>query len=363
MRKLQYNSGWLAVAFCCSVVPFGCTDSLKSQRGGREVILQGVALDGYPLSESRVAEISDHLGAMPNLVLFFLQWPDLQFNQQLHPPLETLNAIWDNGAIPILTWEPMFYRDGKEHTIPAEDILSGKYDAYLTQFAEFLKQHPRPLLIRFAHEMNFNRYHWGISAQEQFDQRSPQIYRDIYRYVVNHMRGRGVNSVSWVFCPNAESVPWPEPKRNTSWNSLAAYYPGDEFVDVLGVDGYDWGETLHDQSTGWRSAHRTFDQIVAEPVRALRALNSSKPLVVFETATVRQGEAKRGWYEAAVESAQKLDLTGIVWFHVTKEHDWRLPGGIYTEKPRGFLPNKEIAAQAPKAPDPLMKLFAAIRKK
>lgn len=363
MRKLQYTSGWLALAVCCSVGSLGCSERFNAQEKGREAILQGVALDGYPLSEARVAEVSNRLGATPNLFLFFLQWPDLQSPQQFDPPLETLNAIWDKGALPILTWEPMFYREGKEYTIAAEEILSGKYDAYLTQFAEFLKQHPRPLLIRFAHEMNFNRYHWGIPTQEQFDQRSPQIYRDIYRYVVNFMRRHEVTSVSWVFCPNAESVPWPEPARNTSWNSLAAYYPGDEFVDVLGIDGYDWGDTLHDQTTGWRSAHRTFEQIVAEPVRALRALNTSKPLIVFETATVRQGDARRHWYEAAVESAREMDLTGIVWFHVTKEHDWRLPDGIYTGTSRTFRRNKDIVLQASKTSDPLIKLFEGFRGK
>ncbi|RZB30411.1 MAG: hypothetical protein SRB1_02691 [Desulfobacteraceae bacterium Eth-SRB1] len=66
-------------------------------------------------------------------------------------------------------------------------------------------------MIRFAHEMNIERYHWGMGKTD-YGPQSPTVYKKIFHYVVTIFRNMDVKNVLWVFCPNAESVP------NTSYD-------------------------------------------------------------------------------------------------------------------------------------------------
>lgn len=286
----------------------------------------GFTLDGYPVTRERLKGIESDTGLRSDIIVFFLQWPSDGDPNSGEFPLESLETITASGSLPCITWEPMHIKGGKEIAISHTDLLSGRYDRYITRFADKARSWDKPVLIRFAHEMNLKRYHWG-TTEDQYGPESPAIYRRMYIYIVDIFRRSGAGNVLWVFCPNAESVPSTSYDPSASWNTLSNYYPGDSYVDILGVDGYNWGTTRKKAIHGWESRWRTFREIFEAPITELRGLSTSaagKPLIVFETATVGAGGNKNDWIRDALTAAGRSGIDGIVWFQSDKEVDWRI---------------------------------------
>lgn len=293
----------------------------------RETLFFGVALDGDPLTQTRLADVREATGLTPTMVVLFQQWPGPETPDTGRFPLSSLRAIDRADALACVTWEPMLIEQGRERAITAEAILGGEYDDYLRDYARAARDFGRPILIRFAHEMNLSRYHWGSDAQG-YGPESPARYRAMFRYVVKRFREEGAANVFFVFCPNSESVPHPEWDRGAEWNTASAYYPGDDVVDVLGVDGYNWGTTQTLAEQGWDSQFRPFTDIMRPMFDELRALSAQKPIVVFEMSSTGQGGNKDAWIRAAVEDMQAWGIAGFAWFEVDKELDWRLATGV-----------------------------------
>lgn len=289
----------------------------------------GAALDGYPITSARLTRVKHEMGRSPEIAVFFLQWPSVKNQTSAAFPEASLTAIWDSGAIPCLTWEPMYYMEGQEVMIPYQDLLRGAYDPYLLEFARQAAAWNRPFMIRFAHEMNLARYHWG-TGPSGYGPESPRIYREMFHHVASIFEKTDAQNVVWVFCPNSESVPNASYDPSAAWNRIEAYYPGDRYVHVLGMDGYNWGTTQTKAIHGWDSRWREFAAIFQPAWNTLRHLSPNKPIMVFETATVDQGGDKGIWVKNAFKTARAWDLTGLVWFQVKKEYDWRLQesGGI-----------------------------------
>jgi mannan endo-1,4-beta-mannosidase len=282
-------------------------------------LLFGFAVEGEP-NRSDLKTLEKNTGIQPRLTGFYLQWPSKPEGGVF--PRENLAAIETAGAIPVLTWEPMFIDPANaEHTISADSITSGKYDDYLQRFGRESRKFAKPFLIRFAHEMNLARYHWGGMPQE-FGPESPARYQAMFHHVVSVFRAQKANNVRWVFCPNVDSIP------AESWNHIASYYPGDEVVDVIGLDGYNWGTTQTLAVNGWESKWRSFEAIFAAPLQELKRVASGKPAAVFETSSASQGGSKESWVLDALDSAKSLGLAAVVWFEVNKEIDWRLETNV-----------------------------------
>ncbi len=297
--------------FGCRTVPAPQPNPLAGDR-----FKWGIALDGYPITPERLVQARQEIGASADLVVFFMAWPEHGYLHAIFPR-ETLNAIHDHGAIPCLTWEPMYFKDGDENAISARAVLSGEYDAYITDFAQQAARWNKPLIIRFAHEMNLSRYHWGGAAKD-YGPDSPGLYREMFRHVVHRFRENGAHNVLWAFSPNAESVP------REAWNNIAAYYPGGDVVDYVGIDGYNWGTTQNIEQHGWNSRWLAFEEIFRAAYSELRALDASKPLFIFETASVSAGGNQSQWLVDALETSRDWGVDGMVWFHADKENDWRL---------------------------------------
>jgi hypothetical protein len=286
----------------------------------------GFALDGHPLSAERLAEVEQETDLPPQIVVFFLQWPAEPSWQDGLFPVATLEAIWQRGAVPCLTWEPMYREGEREVMVPGWQIMAGRYDGYLRGFAREARKWGRPLLVRFGHEMNLDRYHWGTD-RASYGPKSPELYKGMFRRVVDLFRQEGATNVLWVFCPNAESVPNESHDPAFAWNRAAAYYPGDGYVDLLGMDGYNWGASRTKERHGWQSRWQSFADIFGPLYKELRVLAPARPIIVFETASVKEGGDRDRWIEEALETAKKWRLAGIVWFHVNKDEDWRLRKG------------------------------------
>ncbi|MHC1700926.1 MAG: glycoside hydrolase family 26 protein [Humidesulfovibrio sp.] len=300
-----------------------CACSSQGAEAARSTPAFGVALDGLPVTAQMIDAAKASTGLPVRLVQFYVQWPDNTgpWEQPVSDLAASLGAIRSAGAVPCVTWEPMHIgAGGRETVIPAERILAGDYDAYIAGFAREVRDFGAPVLLRLAHEMNLARYHWGSDAAG-YGAESPERYRTLFRRVVEIFRTQGAGNALFVFCPNVDSLPT-EP-----WNRASAYYPGDGFVDVLGMDGYNWGTAHTKAIQGYDSSFRPFRDIFRPLYDELKILAPSKPVMVFETASTSRGGDKARWVAEAFDTAATWGLLAVVWFEVDKELDWPLRKG------------------------------------
>jgi beta-mannanase len=100
------------------------------------------------------------------------------------------------------------------------DIVAGDSDAYLRSTARWIRSYNRPVYIRFDQEMNGNWFPWSGDPTE---------YIAAWRHVWNVFHRAGASNVRWIFGPDLlSSVPLAQ------WESVAAYWPGSRYVNVLG---------------------------------------------------------------------------------------------------------------------------------
>jgi len=282
----------------------------------------GLSLEGHPGSAGELAALEQDLGAPLRVLNVFVQWPaDPAAGWFPWPFLEAAAA---RDILPCITWEPMAVVQGRERAASGRDILAGTWDPYLAFFAGEARRFGRPLLVRLAHEMNLARYHW-FTPPGDYGPASPALYREVFRYIAARLRQAGADNLRLVFCPNVESVPGPGNAPDAAWNTAAAWWPGADAVDVLGMDGYNWGTFFRRDTHGWDSAWKGFAEIFG-PLRAeLLRLAPDKPLAVFETASTSLGGDRDAWAADAARSAAEWGLCALLWFDAAKEQDWRFP--------------------------------------
>ncbi len=125
-------------------------------------------------------------------------------------------------------------------TTPGTDL----YEAWRTQMdllAEHLKQlqdEKIPILFRPYHEMNGGWFWWGKrTGEEGF----VKLWKQLYHYYVDVHK---LNNLIWVWAPDKPS------------HGLKEYYPGPDYVDIIGCDIYPSKDTLVVFRKEW------YDQIV-----------------------------------------------------------------------------------------------------
>jgi hypothetical protein len=265
--------------------------------GGRRF---GVATPSNAWNNAELQQVADLTGHRPSLVLHYLGFPE-----ELHPQQLANVAAW--GATPFLTWEPFDWRAGsvEQPSYALRNIADGRFDAYLTRTARTLAAFDGPVLLRFAHEMNGHWYPWS----EQVNGNRRGDYVAAWRHVHDLFRQHGVDNVQWVWSPNVE-FPGSQP--------LAELFPGPAYVDVVALDGYNWGS---DAPSGWQSPGQVFDPTLT----VVRRLAPGTPLMIGETASSERGGDKAAWNAALFDwLGRQPDVEALVWFHLDKEADWRI---------------------------------------
>ncbi len=240
---------------------------------------------------------------------------------------QQLPNIWASGNVPMVSWEPYLCSPAATPADVAARAARGAYDAYLNTWADRMRAFlsgpdgslgtadDRRVYIRLAHEMNGNWYPWSAATGSN----STADYVLMWQRVRGVFWQKGLSSsrVQWVWAVNHEDV---------GPVSAEAYYPGDAYVDWIGIDGYNWGSS---QSwSAWRTPQEVFGAMTAR-LRALTAL----PLALSETAstTARSGTVdvagKSAWITQFFEDAPASGARMVIWFNEDKETDWAAFGG------------------------------------
>lgn len=146
-----------------------------------------------------------------------------------------------------------------------KQFLDGAHDEALKRWARDAKAAAVPLLLEFGTEVNGDWFPW--SAKHNGGAEGPQRFRETYRRIARVFAGEGLKDVTWFFHVDANSAP------EADWNTYAAYYPGDDVVDWIGVSIYG--------SRGPGHCER-FSDAIARSYPLLAAVSKDKPLAVLE---------------------------------------------------------------------------------
>ncbi len=192
-----------------------------------------------------------------------------------------------------------------EPWVSLSDFSEGKYDYYLSRFVDELSAYPGEVRLRFGHEMieddvPFNGKEW-YPWQDQ-----PEEYKSAYKHLWTLVKNKGVKNVKFVWSPN---------QHLSDYEILKKYYPGKEYVDWIGIDGY--GYPSEDFDAIFEAIYKA---IVEHP-----EVFGDKDIMLGEFAAM-EGDYKAAWIQDAFNKIKTKykKIKAIYWFNTNKEHDWRV---------------------------------------
>lgn len=156
---------------------------------------------------------------------------------------EELLAHHRRGGILTVSWHPRNPLTGGtawdvSDTTVVRSILPGgnmhrKFLLWMKNVKNFLKsikdenERPLPIIFRPWHENNGSWFWWGqnlCSAEE---------YKALWCMLQDYLISEGMENLVWSYSPNLD--------ENFSEEKFLERYPGDNRVDLIGLDAYQWG--------------------------------------------------------------------------------------------------------------------------
>src|SRR4051794_31013320 len=158
---------------------------------------RGQSLFGMNVASLRkLDEAESALGAHAALVGTFSDWvhaPDF--------PRELAEAVNDRGAVLLISWEPWDSENGSadQSAYALKRIVAGDHDALIDRWAHQVAAYRRPVMLRFAAEMNGDWLPWstGVNGNRRGD------YAAAWRHVRARFRRAGAGNAVWVWNPIA----------------------------------------------------------------------------------------------------------------------------------------------------------------
>ncbi len=285
----------------------GVLNSVAALRNPQRMLF-GAYDGGFPGDMTGFVQLESRLRFRFPIISLYAQWgdkPDQQF------PFRAVETIERFGSVPMITWEPWVthFEDRLRTNLPPREqrqyasltaIARGDYDFYIVPWAQAAAEFRKPMFLRFAHEMNDPyRYPWGPQNGNR-----PDDFIAAWRRVYNIFERVGATNVIWMWSPQI------------SISDFGSYYPGDEYVDWVGVAVLNYG-SAENWSRWW-----TFDQILEKSYGPLAALK--KPIMICEFGTVSEGGDMLEWYRQAfydMENTYGL-IRGVVFFNQRRPIDW-----------------------------------------
>jgi hypothetical protein len=301
---------------------------LLASAGSAGAVTFGVHTPSDPLlgTTTQIDQLQQDTGRAIAVVSWFQSWGGEPWVSQPHR--HVFQAVTAGGRLPLVTWEPWRPGDGPwQPRFSLQRIVDGEFDEYILRWARGLRDVGAPVYLRPMHEMNGNWYPWSGTVNGN----SAALYTQAWARMHAIFDLQGASNVKWVFSPINED--WPM----DAGNRFERYYPGDDLVDVLALDGYNWGATKP-RFGGWRSFRKTF----ASAYKRLARLGP-QPIWIAEVGSATEGGDKAAWVRDMFRTAARMRrLQAIVWMDTVDDHegDWRVrsPYDVTAAfNPRGLL--------------------------
>ena len=225
--------------------------------------------------------VTDNLAAFhqrcrchPDVVVHYIHWGE--------PPKTTellADSIIASAATPMMELEPF--------NVSLPGIAKGRADGYLLHWANVVRNLHTHVLMSFEPESNGTWYSWGYTHVK------PAAVIAAWRHVVQLFRHAGARNVTWVWITNV---------TYRGSGPITALWPGRQYVDEVGIDGY------------FQSARATFSSVFGPTLAMLRRI-TDKPALISETgADPTAGQSRvLGQLTAGVV---EYGLAGFIWFDI-----------------------------------------------
>lgn len=297
----------IATVLCAGTTMALATSAARADTGGQPLAL-GAYVSGFQGTGTQLSQFEAQLGANVAVSSSFRGWGDL------FPDANQL-ADSDSGHALLVAWDLGATADTRFTTFTAHE-----HDDYLAQEASVAASYGQPLYVRPWPEMNGD---WtAFQPTRSGDRPAGGTYAEFiaaWRYLVTFFRDHGATNVRWVFNPTADTYAGTTP--------ISAIWPGRSYVDVLGLDGYNWG-------TGGIFTWRSFQNIYTTQYNRITALDPSLPVWICEFGSKEPTEddgapidtthSKASWYRSMMSWLDGTRVTALVMFDVYKERDWRI---------------------------------------
>lgn len=204
---------------------------------------------------------------------------------------------YERGGVVTVSWHmnnPVSGGDAWDTTSAVPEILPGgthhaDYVAMLDRFARFADGldagfwswmglgHHVPIIFRPFHEMTGDWFWWGVAA--------PEDYKQLWRFTVEYLRDeKDLHHLLYAYSPD----------HFEDREAYLEYYPGDDYVDLLGYDDYHTLTEGYDRlarvDTVARKSERA-DAVVARPTSSPDTLTSAPDSVGIDSVFVDPGRA------------------------------------------------------------------------
>jgi len=221
---------------------------------------------------------------------------------------QRLDMAWSYGKVLELTLQTTAVENGNM----IYDILNGKYDEFLYDYAEVIADFEHPVLFRLFNEMNGD---WCIYSAYH-TAKDTLIFKEVYRYVYEVFEEQGANeNTIWVWNPNEGSFP------GFDWNHTLMYYPGDEYVDIVGLTAYNTGTYYAAVGETWKEFDQLYDDLYAQYCQWFE-----QPLMITEFACANMGGDKAAWIASMFETMTKYSrIKMAIWWDGC---DWDSEGNV-----------------------------------
>ncbi|MFT3926353.1 MAG: glycosyl hydrolase [Myxococcales bacterium] len=278
----------------------------------RQRAQSGLYAPGTPYYPERYWALEKKLGVRAEIVSGFVD-----FEYVFGEPRDLALSLKGKRKL-LYSWEPHCVGEGtpEQSCTDFRAVIDGKLDEYFERIALSMQSYPGEIYVRPWAELNapWSPYRPGSSSSRAGTR---DEFIAAWRHLVKFFRTRGINNLRFVFSPDAnedaETVP------------VASLFPGTEFVDVLGIDGYNWGDGGRDGNTSWRE----FDGVFADMYRRLTALHPNAPVWICEfglkepkrddgsaesPAPTDPKHDKAQWLERALNSSEFPHLAALVFY-------------------------------------------------
>jgi hypothetical protein len=149
--------------------------------------------------------------------------------QNSYPTADRINKVLDAGYIPLITLEDHFVNPKPNTKQPnLYSITEGHFDSFFKDWAKQIKLAKGQVLLRILHEFNGDWYPWCTINNDK----NPEMVIKAFRHIHTIFKSEQVSNVKFVWCPNSMSIP------QEKWNFIMEAYPGDQYVDYVGLDIY-----------------------------------------------------------------------------------------------------------------------------
>ncbi|MEO7838905.1 MAG: glycosyl hydrolase [Anaerolineales bacterium] len=239
-------------------------------------------------------------------------------------PTETAIWIRETGSIPYirLMLRSGLKHDGNEPVFTLQNILDGKFDADLHAWCANARSFGTSILAEYGTEANSDSFAWsGISNGagntndygDPIQPDGPERFKDAYRHIIQICRDEGARNITWVFHIGNESFP------DEDWNRMENYYPGNKWIDWIGVSTYGTygpqSSYVNDFSAGMDDIHKH-----------ILKLAPHKPIIIAEFATAKNNPKldQAQWARealVAITSLRYANVIGFSWWNERWQND------------------------------------------